>query len=255
MSHLSVCENYSLKDMDINKNFFFVNSHGGELNSTYEIPHGIRIIMFCHTTTLNVCPKFDKFNWENILLDPDASKNYCSFLYSISKHASIRDHFCIYEEGEIIRDISLYSDETFRGGLYRLPVKGYAYDEKEDRIIVSEGTLLSEVHKNKELNRLMKSNRKRVTVDSKKIINLLRKDNKIGIIKSELMKINGRQRLSHIINSLKSSCPTFTILLMVCRDPDENLDEDSNFSAGIPVINALKRMENHIKLEKMLDGD
>ena len=148
------CKFYGLKHKNINKNFFFLNAHGEELEEFYEIPKGIRVIMFCYSKRLDVCPKFDRFNWEHILLDPKATENYCNFLSTISKYKSINDHFCIYEEGDTIRNLSIFTDEYFREGLYRLPVKGYAYDEPTKTVIISDGTLMSEIHKDKTLKKL-----------------------------------------------------------------------------------------------------
>ena len=50
-------------DYPINKNFFFLNAHGEELEKLYEIPKGVRIIMFCYSKELQVCDKFDEYNW------------------------------------------------------------------------------------------------------------------------------------------------------------------------------------------------
>lgn len=252
------CSDYSLINEQINKNFYFVNAHGDELERLYEIPKGVRIIMFCYSKELTVCKKFDRFNWENILLDPTASNNYCNFLSTISKYSSIKDHFCVYESGDVIRNLLISSDKIFREGLYRLPVKGYAYDSDTNSIVVSDGTLLSEIHKDKELNKLMKKiGRSRVVVDGKRVVELLRVQNNVGVIQSQVRKIYDKALLSNLINSLQIHIPEFTILLMVCRN---RVEEEivrtqgvaENISDGKPVYKELERMQRHLELEKMM---
>lgn len=218
------CRNYKSSNEPINKNFFFVNAHGLETESLYKIPSGVRVIMFCHEKTLNVCKRFDRFNWEHILLDPSASSNYCSFLSTISQYSSIRDHFCVYEPGSIIRNQRIYGDEHFRNGLYRLPVKGYVYDADDCSVIVSDGTLIAEINDDPVLKKMMKNcNRKRYYVDSRKVSNFLRTQNDVGIIKSYVKGIypDSNTFLSNLINSMKIHQSEFTILLMTCRNRDE----------------------------------
>ena len=245
-------------DQQINKNFFFLNAHGDEIERLWEVPKGVRIIMFCYSKELQVCDKFDKYNWSHILLDPNASDNYCDFLTAVSGYNSIRDHFCIYEEHDIIRDLDIQTDEEFREGMYRLPVKGYAYDEKNDMVVVSDGTLLSEIHKDKELNRMMKgSKRKKVVVDSKRIVNMLRVQNKVGIIQSHVRQIHDNARLSNLINSMKLHVPGLTVLLMVCRNRDEDSRKATggaadNITPGRVVLEELERMKGKCNLEQLL---
>lgn len=218
------CRKYKHSKDPINKNFFFLNAHGLETEQLYKLPEGVRVIMFCHEKTLNVCKRFDRFNWEHILLDPDASSNYCSFLSTISKYSSIRDHFCVYEPGSVIRNTTIYGDEYFRNGLYRLPVKGYAYDADDCSVVVSDGTLIAEINEDPELKRLMKDcERKRYYVDGKKVSKFLQVQNDVGIIKSFVKGIypDTNMVLSNLINSMKIHQQEFTILLMTCRNRDE----------------------------------
>lgn len=252
------CSEYSLINEPINSNFYFVNAHGDELEKLYEIPPGVRIVMFCYSKNLDVCQKFDKFNWENILLDPVASSNYCNFLSAISQYSSIKDHFCVYEPGDVIRNLLISTDKTFREGLYRLPVKGYAYDVENNTIVVSDGTLLSEVHKDEKLNKMMKkTERRRVAVDGKRVADLLRVQSDVGIVQSQVRKIHKNALLSNLINSLRMHMQEFTILLMVCRTRNEEEIERTkgvaeNISSGKFVSKELDRMQRHLQLEKMM---
>ena len=246
-------------DYPINKNFFFLNAHGEELEKLYEIPKGVRIIMFCYSKELQVCDKFDEYNWSHILLDPVASNNYCDFLKAISGYSSIRDHFCVYDEGDVIRNLNIFSDNEFREGLYRLPVKGYAYDEKTDTIVVSEGTLLSEVQKDKELSEKIGDKRRHVVVDSKRIVKLLKNNQSTGIIQSQVRKIGDKARLSNLINTMKLYSDSFTILLMVCRDryPDAIIASGGiadKISIGRYVIDEVENYKSRCNLEKLMRG-
>jgi hypothetical protein len=219
------CRNYKSSEKEINRNFFFVNAHGLELEQLYKIPEGVRIIMFCHEKTLNICKKFDRFNWEHILLNSTASNNYCSFLSTISQYSSIKDHFCVYEPGSTIRNISIHGDEYFRNGIYRLPVKGYAYNADECSVVVSDGTLIGEINSDPVLKKMIKNcDRTRIYVNSRKISELLREQNDVGIIKSDVIGIHhGSEKfLSNLIKSMKIHQPEFTILLMTCRNRDED---------------------------------
>jgi hypothetical protein len=243
-------------DNPINRNFFFLNAHGDETEKIYEVPKGVRIIMFCYSKELQVCDRFDKYNWSHILLDPQASDNYCDFLSAISGYSSIRDHFCIYEEHDLIRDLVISTDDKFREGMYRLPVKGYAYDEKNDTLVVSNGTLLSEIHDDKRLNKMMKES-KHKTVDSKRIVDMLRVKNDVGIIQSQVRLIHDRARLSNLVNSMKLHTDGLTVLLMVCRNRDEDARKTSggaadNISKGRVVTEELERMKGKCNLEKLM---
>ena len=142
--------------------------------------------------------------------------------------------------------------------MYRLPVKGYAYDQKNEMVVVSDGTLLSEIHKDKTLNKLMKgSKRKKVVVDSKRIVDLLRVKNEVGIIQSHVRKIHNKSRLSNLINSMKLHVSGLTVLLMVCRNRDEYARKATggiadDITPGRVVSEELERMRGKCKLEKLM---
>lgn len=242
------CQLYSGLGEEINRNFYFLNGHGEELETDYEVPNGVRIIMFCYSgEILNICNRFDKFNWSNILLDPLASSNYCTFLSAISEYSSINDHFCVYEAGETIKNIQLHSDKEFREGLFRLPVKGFAYDKSADSIVISKNTPMNQVLKNPELHKFFKNNRKKIKIDDKRVVDLMREQNEVTIIESYVRKIHKTIRLSNLINSMKLHGP-FTILLMVCR---EGVGSDT-ISNGRIIKDEVMRMKRRILLEKAM---
>lgn len=244
------CEIYESNKL-INKNFYLLNAHGAETENNYEIPKGVRIIMFCYSgAILDICNKFDRFNWSNILLDPTSSSNYCSFLSAISEYSSIRDHFCIYEENDTIKNLMLYSDEVFREGLFRLPVKGFAYDEENKTVVISSHTLMSEVQKDERLKKIFQNTpRTHIKVDDNKIVDLMRKNNNVAVINSFVRNIKTKISLSKLINSMKPIHKDFTLLLMVCREGIGS-DEISN---GRRVIDEVNKMRKRIELEKLLD--
>lgn len=242
------CQLYSGMREEINKNFYFLNGHGEELETYYEVPDGVRIIMFCYSgEILNICHRFDKFNWGNILLDPSASSNYCTFLSAISEYSSVNDHFCVYKAGDTIKNIQLHSDNEFREGLFRLPVKGFAYDKSSDSVVISKNTPMSQVLKHPELNTFFKNKRKRIKIDDRRVVNLMREKNEVTIIESYVRKIHKTIRLSNLINSMKLHGP-FTILLMVCR---EGVGSDS-ISKGRVVKDEVMRMKRRILLERAI---
>ena len=241
----------------LNKNFFFLNAHGEELEQLYEIPKGVRLIMFCYSKTLHICDKFDEYNWSHILLDPKASSNYCDFLKNISGYSSIRDHFCVYEEGDVIRNLNILTDDNFREGLYRLPVRGYAYDESTDTVVLSDGTMFSDTTKDERLNELMTKKRKHYVVDSNRIVKLLKTKKNVGIIQSQVRHIHDKAKLSNLINTMRLNAPNFTMLLMVCRDRNKEAKKSSGgvadkISSGRYVMEELERYEGKCTLEMLM---
>lgn len=244
------CKIYDEFNQSINKNFYLLNAHGAETESDYEVPEGVRIIMFCYSgSILDICRRFDRFNWSNILLDPSSSSNYCSFLSAISEYSSIRDHFCIYEENDVIKNLMLFSDKEFREGLFRLPVKGFAYDKENETVVISSHTLLSEVNGDKRLKKLVEHTpRTHIKVDDKKIVDLMRKNNDVAVIKSFVRHIHDKISLSNLINSMRSKERDFTLLLMVCR---EGVGSEV-ISKGRRVIDEMEKMRKRIELEKIL---
>lgn len=242
------CSEYSGMGEEINKNFYFLNGHGEELETDYEVPEGVRIVMFCYSgEILNICHRFDKFNWSNILLDPSASSNYCTFLSAISEYSSINDHFCVYRAGDIIKNIQLHSDNEFREGVFRLPVKGFAYDKSSDSVVISKNMPMSQVLKHPELDRFFKKKRKSIKIDDRRVVNLMRKKNEVTIIESYVRKIYTSIYLSNLVNSMKLHGP-FTILLMVCR---EGVGSDT-ISKGRVVKDEVMRIKREILLKRAM---
>jgi hypothetical protein len=244
-------------DKLVNRNFFFLNAHGEKLKKLYEIPEGVRIIMFCYSKELQVRKKFDEYNWSHLLLDPTASNNYYDFLTAISGYSSIRDHFYVYEEGDVIHNLDILTDDEFREGLYRLPMKGYVYDNKTDDIVLSDNSLLSEVQKDKNYRKLVRDNKCRsVVVNSKRIVKLLKDKKKVGIIQSQVKKIHDTTRLSNLIGSMKIHASSFTVLLMVCRDCDQEARKvfgvAGDISKGRNILDELERYKGHCDLEKLV---
>jgi len=228
-----------------NETFFFLNAHGAEKPNTYIIPNGVRVIMFCHSKVLDVCPRFDRFNWEHILLEENTSINYNNFLKTISQYSSIKDHFCIYEGGDTIYNLDIWDDKHFRSGLYRLPVKGYAYDKQNDTIVLSEGTSMSDVINDPNLNSFIKNKNKRthIKIDTKRVVQLLKNQNDVGIIQSEIKKIH-KTKLSNLINSLKINVDKFTILLMVCKNRYMSKNYTTDVSIGKKISEELYKIKN-----------
>jgi hypothetical protein len=120
-----ICELIGDNDIGMDKNFYVVNHHGYETDEDFNIPSGIRIIMFCYSgKILKICPKFDKFIWDAIMTNPDASYNYCTFLSNIAQYSSIRNHFCVYEGGQTIKNLMFENrpDDYWIHGIFNLPV-------------------------------------------------------------------------------------------------------------------------------------
>jgi len=233
---------------EINKNFYFLNCDSEEPENEYEIPKGVRIVMFCYSgKILNVCNAFDKFNWSNILLNPDSSSDYCNFLSAISDYSSINDDFSVYEEGDTIKNINLYSENTIRQGVFKLPVKGFFYDKKTDSIIISSNTPMSSIVRQSELKRFFKDKSQKIIIDDNKIVDLMKKNKNVSIIESYVKKIHKSIKLSNLINSMKNH-GNFTMLLMVCKNGEEN----RSFSNGRVIKDEVIKMKSQILLENIL---
>lgn len=241
------CDKYKGVNYPINSNFYFVNGHGYETEDNMKILRGVRIVMFCYSgRILNVCPKFDKFNWSHILIDPVSSSNYCNFLASISDYSSIKDHFCIYEEGDIIKNINMSHDENFREGVYRLPVKGFAYDQNTETIVVSSHTSWTDIQKDDTFKELLKkSSRKHIRVDDKKLAELLRNKTEFSVIQSSVKSLNNKTSLSNLIRSMLLHENAFTILLMICREGTVSYQD---ISQGKKVSDGLIEMKNELNI-------
>ena len=206
-----ICSFLDEKEQEMDRNFFAVNMHGYETKEDYIVPKGVRIIMFCYSgKKLYMRPEFNQFNWENIFLNEDASYNYCTFLANVSRYSSIRDHFCVYKEGDKIKEIMLGPDDSFRDGIFQLPVRVAVY-EGEDTVYISSPEIFSDtVEKTR--------NVKRVLVDVKKTAELVSYKDTQAIFfsrwKSPLYKLS----LSKIIKELQFQVKDFTLLLMICRE-------------------------------------
>lgn len=248
-SNLTNEDNYKGIDKQINKQIYFLNGHGEELENEYEIPKGVRIIMFCYSgKILNVCNVFDKFKWSNILLNPSSTNDYCKFLSAISENKSVNDHFCVYEEGDQIKNINLYSDYNFREGIFKLPVKGFCYGKNSDSIVISSNTPMSSIVSNPELKHFIKKKRKKISIDDNKIIDLMKKNNDVSIIESYIRKIYKNIKLSNLINSMKIN-GNFTILLTVCIEEGES----KLIPNGRKIEDELEKIKREIFIENMLN--
>lgn len=201
----------------VNKNFYAVNMHGFETSNLIKIPKGIRVVMYCYSgEALYVCEKLDQFIWENVLLNPDAVINYHTFISALAGHKMFRDHFCIYNSGDVIPDIMFGIDEEFRDGIFRLPVKGAVYDGAET-LYVSDDSIFPDVIRRNEDIRIVKVSRSETAklISYKGYQNIIFSDWKIPLKVSSLSKI---------IDELISLGKEGTILLLTCR---EGLDVSS----------------------------
>lgn len=205
------CDNKEPK----NRLFYTVNMHGKELEYDYTVPDGCRVIMFCYSgKILDICPKFDKFNWK-LFTDPDVIVSYCTFLERISKYSSIRNHFCVYNSGEKIQDILFTPDQDFKYGIYKLPVQGAVYDENSNTVYVSDPETTGLILTNPELSPSRKSTH--IAMNPNKTASLLRYRENKSYIHSPHM-IVPRIKLSELLRNLKVKYGGCTLLLLTCRE-------------------------------------
>ena len=111
-----------IKDMD--NNMIFTSAHGCEIDESYSIPKNVRIIMYCHQEELDICHGVDKDTWKIFW----EHNNYYELLEKMvnMKNNIYKDHFCIYEYGDLINDIELeHEPNDFRSGAFTLPVNFY----------------------------------------------------------------------------------------------------------------------------------
>lgn len=214
-----ICKNLKEDETEINKNFWAVNMHGDEIKEEFVVPKGIRIIMFCYSgRKLDICPRFDKFNWEEIFLNEDASFNYCTFLANLVQYSSLRNHFCVYEEGSKILDLELSSDELFRNGIYQLPVQAAVYDPKTEEIYMSSSEIFDKV--------VAKiRNVKRISVNRKKTAEIAKDKETDAIIFSKVIDVP-KLKLSELVRKLRIKIgqpypSDLTLLLLTCRTGKE----------------------------------
>jgi hypothetical protein len=203
-----VCEKIPEKEDEKNKIFYTVSMHGEETARDFVIPKNVRIVMFCYSgRLLHICPKFDLFNWENIFLDENATYNWCTFLSTLYQYPSLRDHFCIYEEGDIIKDINFGIDPYFRDGVYKLPITGLV--KEDDTVYISSDKIF---HK------AIGMSAKRIIVDKKKVAKTLRDKEGVGQIYSYYDTFRAGYSLSRLLGVLSVYNKGFTLLLLTCRE-------------------------------------
>jgi hypothetical protein len=209
----SICEELDEDEPAMNKNFYAVNLHGYETKEDFIIPENVRIIMFCYSgRKLNVCPRFDKFNWTKIFTNESAAYNYCTFLANIAQYSSIRDHFCIYNPGDRIKNINFRPDDYFRHGLFALPVHAAVYVREDNRIYTTDSDSTGKTIISRSLSRYTSN----VKTDREKACSTLRySENPAIILSPHIMNAN---QLSTIVNNLKFKHGGVTLLLLTCRE-------------------------------------
>lgn len=223
-----ICE--KLGDMG-KESFYTLSSHGYELEKDIIIPQGVRIIMFCYSgKILDICEKFDLFNWENIFLDEDSTYNYCTFLGTLVQYPSLRDHFCIYDTGMKIKEMEFIPDLYFRDGIYKLPIYGSGYDKDNSTLYLSDQKIFSQA--------MSKVKSKRVIVDKKQTAKILMEKNENGHIFSFHETFSGVYTLSRLIENLKLKERKFTLLLLTCRESTGYKD----ISVGKNVYSELEKL-------------
>lgn len=204
-----ICYRLDEKEPEIDKNFYAINMHGTELADNYIIPKGIRIIMFCYSgRILKICPRFDTFNWSEIFLNEDSSYNYCTFLSNLVQYSTLRDHFCVYNSGDIIKDIIFHSDEVFRDGIYRLPVYAAVTDPADGTTYVSSSEIFTKA--------IERFKSHKTVVDPKRVGKILRHKESNAIIFSKHIFHSGT-KLSTLIRDIQYQQKEFTMLILTCR--------------------------------------
>lgn len=202
-----ICVELKEDEPPIDKNFWAINMHGDEMMNEFVVPKGVRIVMFCYSgRKLNICPRFDKFNWREIFLNEDASFNYCTFLANLSQYSSMREHFCIYTAGNTIRDLILSPDEYFRSGIYRLPVQAAVHDNETNQVYVSSPEIFDKAVS-------QSSDIRRISVNRQITARIAKNKDTNTIIFSEHIDAP-RIQLSSLVKKLGSG---YTLLLLTCR--------------------------------------
>jgi hypothetical protein len=229
-----ICEKLDENEPKKNKYFYSISSHGYETEEDYIVPKGIRIIMFCYSgELLHMCPKFDRFIWKNILLNEEASYNYCTFLTNLTLYPSLRDHFCVYDSGHKIKNMVFDQDEEFRSGIFKLPVECAVYDNMSDTIYTSSSEAMVKI-----LERDVK--KKRISVNTEKTGELIRYKQNEAIIFSQT-KMLTMNKLSDIARNVNDS----TILLLTCRE-----GKKSNIHPARRVYQELEKLYTEYSLKR-----
>lgn len=215
---LMYCNGESLKRED--RAFYLVSAHGGEIAKNYYIPPNVRVIMFCYSERLQIRDDFDRFIWD-IILDKDKVKNYCSFLSSFAKYPTIYDHFCIFKEGMIIDDILFTSDDVFRDGIFRLPIKASVRDTETGKVYVTDEDIIENVIRFKPypvFEEWRYAPNEHIIFDKEKSIEVIRKKKNPIHIPSPHIKITNRSptKLSVIADRI-SRDGGGTVILFTCR--------------------------------------
>lgn len=206
-------EAFSEKD----RSFVAVHMHGDELKEELKIPDGIRIIMFCYSgKKLDICPRFDLFNWKHLFFDKSATENYCTFLATMSMYSTLRDHFCIFESGDTIRDIDFTPDvgETrdFQDGIFTLPVQAIVKDTYNDVTYVSDSDLFTMANTNMPA--------RRIVYDEDAAARLIKEKTYPTLFASHVKKPLFSYTLSQLIGEYKALGVEKTILILTCRNGD-----------------------------------
>uniref|UniRef100_A0A6C0EJU8 Uncharacterized protein n=1 Tax=viral metagenome TaxID=1070528 RepID=A0A6C0EJU8_9ZZZZ len=198
----------------MNKTFYAMNMHGYESKEDCVIPENCRVIMFCYSgKLLHICPRFDRYNWGKIFTDPGATKDYQSFLKVLSGYSSLRDHFCVYEPGSVIKEIDFHPDEYFRHGLFRLPVRAAVCVEKDNRVYITDVNTAAKYLTMPE--KPLKKCRN-VVLNAEKASNALPYLENTAWVDSTF--IMHASKLSNILRGLKFKYGGVTLLLLTCRE-------------------------------------
>jgi hypothetical protein len=233
-----ICEKLDEKEPDINKNFWAVNMHGDEVMEDFTVPEGVRLIMFCYSgRSLHICDRFDRFNWQELFLNEDASFNYCTLIAHLSQYSTLRDHFCVYEAGSTIRDLNLSQDSYFRNGIYKLPVKASVYNPNTGQVYVSSSDIFDKTISST-------VNVKRISVNKREVAKIAKDKDSQTIIFTHYIDMP-KIRLSSLIRKLQTRIgslekDSFTILLLTCRTGEDR-------RGVIHPINVFQELENLFK--------
>jgi len=204
-----ICHLLDEEEPKKDKNFWVADLHGMETYQDYKIPSGVRIIMFCHARYLDMRPEFEDFVWEHIYLNRDTSFNYCTFLSTLALYPSLRDHFCVYNSGDVITDLYLFEEKKneFRTGVFQLPVRIAV--KKDDTIFVSsEDVFQPTLEASKGIRKIL--------VDPGKTARYSREpDSQVKFFSSSFSIPN--LKMSDIITFLQEKSGDLTLLVMACR--------------------------------------
>jgi len=215
------------------KCFYAINMHGFEKDEILTIPKGIRIIMYCYSgEQLWVNTEFNQFIWEEILLNPSATKDYDSLLMTLYKHKMFRDHFCIYEEGDKVKNILFTTDPSFRDGIFSLPVKASVYDGENTIYVSNHNIFPKTIRENIDVKRVV-VNREKVSkyISYKGYQTLFFSRWKIPLKETSLKSL-----IEQAI-ALQKNC---TFILFTCRE-SQNQEKDSRISLGKTVFSEVKK--------------